>query len=149
VLKCRECGHSDLWTEMFACRYRQQGADTKRYGRLPACGNTLCPRCPSKGVPEKAHPSRMGRAPVELNSSHARVNAGAHVCSHCHWYVCTSRSLDMGDEEDTYVVWELITQYQVPTRHLSPPYSQDHQDLREGSEPAGRLRLCLAVLGEK
>ena len=57
---------------------------------------------------------------MELNTSHARVNAGAHVCSHCRWYVCTGSSLDMRDEEDTYV-WELITQYQLDIyRHLTP-----------------------------
>ena len=73
VLKCWECGHTYLWTEMFACRYRQQGTDTKKCGRLPSCGNTLCPKCLSKGVPEKAHPSRKGRAPVELNTKHEPI----------------------------------------------------------------------------
>jgi hypothetical protein len=134
VLKCRECGHTDLWTEMFACRYRQQGADTKRFGRPPSCGNTLCPKCLSKGVPEKAHPSREGRAPVELNTSHARVNAGAHVCSHCRWYLCTGRSLDMNEGRGRHI--RVGIDHTIPTRHLSPPYSQDYQDIREGSEPA-------------
>ena len=120
VLRCGKCGHSDLSTELFACRYRDEGAVTRRHGRLPSCGSVICPRCLSSGVPEKAHPSRKGRAPVELRPSHARLNAGAHVCTHCRWGVCTGKMLDMSNEEDVYV-WELITQYQLDIyRHLTP-----------------------------
>jgi hypothetical protein len=36
VLRCGKCGHSDLSTELFACRYRDEGAVTRRHGRLPS-----------------------------------------------------------------------------------------------------------------
>jgi hypothetical protein len=119
-LKCRTCGSYDVGTDMFACRFRDVGADTARFGRLPACGEVHCHRCLSQGVPQKAHPPREGLEPVELTEFHARLTAGAHVCSKCRWQLCTGKQLDMRDEEDIYV-WELITQYLLDIyRHLSP-----------------------------
>jgi hypothetical protein len=103
----RVWGDGSEYTELFACRFRWEGLETRRYGRLPACGGVLCPRCLEKGVPTGAHPSRPGRQQVALTSMHARVASASRMCVQCRWRLCTGVGLDVTDADDLYVV-ELI-----------------------------------------
>ena len=119
-VQCVKCHCHEMVTEAFACVFRNKGAESDRFGTLPACHEVLCSACLSSGVPPKAHPSRSGRAPVVLGRMHARLVAGTHVCAHCRWAITTGKVLHENEAEDRYV-WELITQMILDMyRHLTP-----------------------------